>query len=270
MANVHRQQDTQCSGGFPSDVPLGALKNLRVVANKSAQAKGRACRDPGVVALIHLCHDFLMQLDHVSYAVSVDKIADTTQRIGAALGAAFSDGGRHPHFGTRNFILPLAGGSYIEVVAPLDHPAADTRPFGQAVRAVADNGGGWVGWAVRLDSLAPIEARLGRDSVTGHRVRPDGYDLRWHQIGINDLIADPQLPYFISWDDMAQHPSVGFQHPIKITELAISGNQSRVIEWLGDSGEAFVDSVNLAWPTDEEPGLVEVTFQTDKGEVRIS
>ena len=79
-----------------------------------------------------------MRLDHVSYAVSNNELADTVQRLGASLGAAFSDGGRHPRFGTRNFILPLQNGTYFEVVAALDHPAAEQAAFGKAVRAVVD------------------------------------------------------------------------------------------------------------------------------------
>ncbi|MFM8841739.1 MAG: VOC family protein, partial [Actinomycetota bacterium] len=46
-----------------------------------------------------------MQLDHVSYATSHDSVIDVVQRIGSQLGASFIDGGIHPQFGTRNFIL---------------------------------------------------------------------------------------------------------------------------------------------------------------------
>ncbi|MET8755556.1 VOC family protein, partial [Streptomyces sp. NPDC004667] len=66
-----------------------------------------------------------MRLDHVSYAVARDSFVSTVQWIGSALGAGFVDGGVHPRFGTRNFILPLSGGTYVEVVTTLDHPAAD-------------------------------------------------------------------------------------------------------------------------------------------------
>jgi len=66
-----------------------------------------------------------MRLDHVSYATEPAHLADTVQRIGAAVGGTFVDGGLHPRFGTRNFVLPLQGGCYVEVVAALDHPAAD-------------------------------------------------------------------------------------------------------------------------------------------------
>ncbi|MEI6405537.1 MAG: VOC family protein [Actinomycetes bacterium] len=210
-----------------------------------------------------------MQLDHVSYAVKANELVVTVQRLGQLLGAAFIDGGKHPRFGTQNFILPLSGGTYIEVVSPLDHPAAETAVFGRAVRQRADAGGGWMGWVVQVSDLETLEGRLGRAAVPGHRVRPDGTDVVWQQIGLLDLMEDPQLPYFISWDDLNQHPSVGFTSPIKISEISICGNRDKVVKYLGESGESFVDAVNLTWVEDDEPGIQSVTFQTNNGAVVI-
>ena len=70
-----------------------------------------------------------MRLDHLSYAAGPEGLGACVQRLGAALGAAFRDGGLHPRFGTRNFVLPLAGGVYLEVVGALDHPPASDRAF---------------------------------------------------------------------------------------------------------------------------------------------
>ena len=70
----------------------------------------------------------LMRLDHLSYAAGPEGLASCVQRLGAQLGAGFIDGGLHPRFGTRNFVLPLAGGVYLEVVEALDHPAVETAP----------------------------------------------------------------------------------------------------------------------------------------------
>ena len=127
----------------------------------------------------------------------------------ALLGEPFVDGGVHPRFGTRNMILPLADDTYLEVVEVLDHPASDKAPFGQAVRARSALGGGWLGWVVAVDDIAPLETRLGREAVDGNRHRPDGTELRWKQIGVNGLIADPQLPFFIEWErpGTTLHPS---------------------------------------------------------------
>jgi hypothetical protein len=48
-----------------------------------------------------------MRLDHVSYVISHDQLADTIQRLGARLGSKFVDGDIHPRFGTRNFTLTV-------------------------------------------------------------------------------------------------------------------------------------------------------------------
>ncbi|MCF2528071.1 VOC family protein [Yinghuangia soli] len=213
-----------------------------------------------------------MRLDHVSYAVSPGEFVSTVGRLGSMLGAPFQDGGVHPRFGTRNFILPLAGGTYLEVVTPLDHPATDRAPFGRAVKRRAELGGGWLGWVARVDDIAPVEERLGRAAVDGHRVRPDRYDLKWRQIGVLDLMDDPQLPYIIQWLDMAQHPSADVRTAVRIRKLAIAGTPAAVSEWLGEPENHPLDDVDVDWspPGDEDDaGLTAVYFETDEGTVRI-
>src|SRR5215211_6217151 len=110
-----------------------------------------------------------MRLDHLSYAAGPDGLTSTARRIGDLLGERFADGGIHPRFGTRNMVLPLSAGTYIEVVEVLDHPASDKAPFGQAVRARSMLGGGWLGWVVAVDDITKVEERLGRESVPGNR-----------------------------------------------------------------------------------------------------
>jgi hypothetical protein len=211
-----------------------------------------------------------MRLDHVSYAVSHDELVDTIQRLGSELGASFVDGGRHPRFGTQNFILPLQGNMYVEVVAALEHPAAEQAAFGRAVRQRAEFGGGWMGWVVAVDDIAPLEARIGRPAGEGHRRRPDGYDLKWRQIGVNDLMADPQLPFFIHWlSPVAEHPSRGCQD-VRISKIEISGNPETLAEWLGEPSSHPLDNIDVEWVESEDGnGVVAVTFETAHGAVRI-
>ncbi len=212
-----------------------------------------------------------MRLDHLSYAAGPEGLAACVQRLGSRLGAAFSDGGLHPSFGTRNFILPLANGCYLEAVEALDHPAVERAPFGRAVQARTRAGGGWLGWGVRDDDLAPIGARLGRASVPGHRRRPDGFDLRWRQIGVNDLAGDPQLPFFLQWEtDAAHHPSTGGS-PIALQELTIAGDPVTVDSYLGVSSAQPLDGIDVDWqPADgEDTGLVAAHFATANGLVAI-
>lgn len=210
-----------------------------------------------------------MRLDHVSYAVSHSELTDTVQRLGALLGASFYDGGRHPSFGTSNFVLPLLDGKYIEVVAALDHPAADRVPFGQAVRQRAEAGGGWLGWVVACSDISAVEARLGRTAVDGHRKLPDGFDLRWKQIGIVENMANPQLPFFIQWQTPAEHHPSQWGHTVALRSIAIAGDKQMISEYLGSPENHPLDDVEVEWVESTEPGVVSVTFDTPNGPVTL-
>lgn len=212
-----------------------------------------------------------MRLDHLSFAAGPDGLISTAQRIGGLLGRDFVDGGVHPRFGTRNMILPLAGDTYLEVVEVLDHPASDKAPFGQAVRARSALGGGWLGWVVAVDDITVVEQRLGREAVIGSRHRPDGTELRWKQIGVNGLIADPQLPFFIEWDSPAElHPSARADGAFSLARLEIAGDPHRVSEWLGETVESPLEDVKVEWAAPNgTPGIVAAQFQTPSGLIRL-
>jgi hypothetical protein len=212
-----------------------------------------------------------MRLDHVSYAAGPDGLRATAARIGDLLAEEFRDGGIHPRFGTRNMVLPMSEGTYVEVVEVLDHPASDKAPFGQAVRARSALGGGWLGWVVAVDDIAKVEDRLGRESVPGNRHRPDGVELTWRQIGVKGLQSDPQLPFFIEWESPAdQHPSAGSTGSVRLATLEIAGDPHRVSDWLGNCVEGPLEDVEVEWVSpDGTPGLVAALFETAHGPVRI-
>ena len=212
-----------------------------------------------------------MRLDHLSYAAGPEGLADTAAMIGALLGEQFRDGGIHPRFGTRNMVLPLSAGTYVEIVAALDHPASDKAPFGQAVRAKSQLGGGWLGWVVAVDDISGVERRLGRESVPGNRHRPDGLELRWRQIGVMGLQSDPQLPYFVEWTSPAdEHPSRGASGDLQLARLEIAGSPGRVSEWLGNCVDEPLEGVAVDWVVPAgAPGVVAARFRTASGEVRI-
>lgn len=212
-----------------------------------------------------------MRLDHLSYAAGPDGLANTAHRIGDLLGQEFTDGGIHPRFGTRNMVLPLSAGTYLEVVEVLDHPASDKAPFGQAVRARSELGGGWLGWVVAVDDITKVEERLGRDSVQGNRWRPDGFELRWRQIGVKGLQSDPQLPFFVEWESPAEeHPSVGASGHLHLDAVEIAGDPHRVSDWLGNIVDGPLMDVNVAWVAPHgTPGVIAAQFSTPGGLVRI-
>jgi Glyoxalase-like domain len=200
-----------------------------------------------------------MRLDHVSYVTSHDQLADTVQRLGSRLGSTFVDGGVHPRFGTRNFTLPLQNGQYIEVVCPLDHPATEQTPWGKAVSKKAQEGGGWLTWVFATEDISKVEEKFGRPAIEGHRTRPDGTDLKWKQIGVNEITDSRELPFFIQWLT-ADHPSQDGK-----AVAAIEKFKSEILGGLNGADVEFVDpSTN-----DGEYGIVTVDLVTPNGVVRL-
>ncbi|MDO8731062.1 MAG: VOC family protein [Actinomycetota bacterium] len=210
-----------------------------------------------------------MRLDHISYACTASELPDVVQRIGSDLSATFRDGGRHPQFGTRNFILPMANGCYIEVVSALDHPASDKAAFGRAVNHCATNGGGWMSWAISVDNIKPYEQRLGREAVAGHRILPDGQKLEWKQLGVLNVMENPQLPFFVEWVSSAdKHPSVGASN-VTVERIEIAGDPNTVSAYIDENFMDVMDGVYVEWVEAENPGVIAVTFTTPNGTVRI-
>lgn len=212
-----------------------------------------------------------MRLDHIVFAAGPKGLTETTGRLAALLGEDFQDGGIHPRFGTRNAVLPLPGGTYLEVVEVLDHPASDKAPFGQAVRARTELGGGWMGWVVAVSDMSSVEKRLGREAVNGNRHRPDGVELKWKQLGVKGLQSDPQLPFFVEWEtEAANHPSVGATGSVSLHSLEIAGDPDRVSQWLGEPVDHPLDDVEVDWVAPNgSPGIVAVQFETASGHVRL-
>ena len=168
-----------------------------------------------------------MRLDHVSYVASHDQISDVVNRIGSQIGTAFVDGGIHPKFGTRNFTAPLLNGQYIEVVCPLEHPATDATPFGNAVKKKADAGGGWLTWVYSVDDLSIYERLFQRSSIEGRRIKPNGDYLSWNQIGLIESINNTGLPYFIEWHG-GNHPSLDGKPMIEISKIIINSLDAKL------------------------------------------
>ena len=210
------------------------------------------------------------------YAAEPDGLAATAARLSEKLGVEARDGGVHPRFGTRNMIIPLTDHRFVEVVEVLEHPSVDKMPYGQAIKARSALGGGWAGWVVEVNDMTKPVKKLGRDTTEGRRHRPDGAEVTWQQIGVSDLVMDPQVPYFIHWDDDAQHPSNDGPTQTSLKGLMLAGAKDRVKEWLGLSGEPGVDRDE--WEPDVDfdfvaphgsPSVLSVTFMTPKGEVTI-
>jgi len=213
-----------------------------------------------------------MRLDHVSYVTSHDQLADTVQRLGSRLGCTFVDGGIHPRFGTRNFTVSLANGQYIEVVCPLDHPATELTPWGQAVSKKANEGGGWFTWVFSTEDIRPIAVKFGREAIEGHRKRPNGSDLKWKQIGVKEIAETREFPFFIQWLT-TDHPSDEGAPVAEIEKIVIADHNQLSDSWfkaeiLNSLGKIRIEWVDPA-ENDSESGIVAVQLMTPGGIVLL-
>jgi len=126
---------------------------------------------------------------------------------------------------------------------------------------------------IGVSDLGPIEERLGRAAAPGNRIRPDGFELRWHQVGIKETLSDPQLPWFTHWDiDWAQHPAAG-GGTIRLDRLDVAGERDTVLAFLGEDAVRSLEALKVKWlstsDNDGESGVVAAHFSTPAGLVRL-
>lgn len=117
-------------------------------------------------------------------------------------------GGEHPGRGTRNALVSLGPGRYIEILAP-QATAPDSGRVAE-LRALTDLTP--FGWAVFVRDVEVARRKLtdagfGLSAIKpGSRARPDGSLLEWKTFEIEK----PPLagvPFFIRWGDGTTHPS---------------------------------------------------------------
>ncbi|RZQ63246.1 VOC family protein [Amycolatopsis suaedae] len=188
-------------------------------------------------------------LDHLVY--STPDLAGTVDEL-RERGVDLVPGGPHDGLGTRNFIGPLGGSAYLEVVGPdPDQPApARPRPFRIDELTVPT----LVTWAV---ATTDIDTTVARARAAGHdagvpfgmaRRRPDGVLISW-RIAFPVTDWDGLAPVLIDWGD-APHPSGGLPGGTRLESLRATHPDPG-----GVSAALAVVGAELA-VTAGEPGLV--------------
>jgi len=116
-------------------------------------------------------------------------------------------GGNHPGRGTRNALLALGAGHYLEIIAP--DPAQATAPDERGLKELSSPR--IIQWAIHSEDLAAAKSAAAAAGIKtigpepGSRRRPDGKTLRWQVLGIEQ--TTPLVPFFIRWEPDSPHPS---------------------------------------------------------------
>lgn len=172
-------------------------------------------------------------VDHLVYATpDLDR---GVREIEDLLGIRATAGGRHPGRGTRNALLALGDGDYLEIIGPDPDqpPPPPARWFGidtlSSSRLVA-----WAAKSSDVDGLRDQALRQGiaLGSVqAGRRRQPDGVELSWRFTDPGHVVADGVVPFFIDWGQ-SPHPSRSAARGATLVELRAEHPRDRDIQWM--------------------------------------
>lgn len=159
-------------------------------------------------------------LDHLVYATP--HLDRSVGELEALLGVRAAYGGAHPGWGTRNALLGLGPGAYLEVIGPdPDQPdPLRSRPF--LIDDLSE--GRLVTWAYRhpeLEGTRSELSRLGFHLGPVHamsRERPDGRVLAWRLTLPETLPGGGVVPFLIDWG-ATPHPSTSAVAGCTLIEL---------------------------------------------------
>jgi hypothetical protein len=120
------------------------------------------------------------------------------------------------------------------------------------------------------EDISKVEEKFGRTAIEGHRTRPDGSDLKWKQIGVNEIADSRELPFFIQWLT-ADHPSQDGKAVAAIEKITISDSDQLSDSWFKTEILAGLNGTDLEFidpsTNDGESGIVAVHLMTPGGSV---
>ncbi|MFD0857689.1 VOC family protein [Roseovarius aquimarinus] len=168
----------------------------------------------------------MLELDHL--AITAATLEEGDAWLEDALGTRAGPGGQHPHFGTHNRLLGLAGGLYLEVIAvdPDAPRPAHPRWFDLDSRSGAPRLGNWI---CRTDDLAAARAAL---PDIGPEVALSRGDLAWRMAVPEDgkLPFEGCHPAIIQWE-AGTHPGDSLpDHGISLRRLIVTHPDAQALE----------------------------------------
>ena len=177
-------------------------------------------------------------LDHI--LVGAPDLDSASDAIARQTGVRPMPGGSHPGAGTRNALLSLGNGAYLEIIAP--DPSQKAADFGKFVSQLAKPTP--LGWALHTGDLGALHSALAARGVrvepirAGSRVRPDGRTLHWRSFEIGP--EEDVSPFFIEWSKESVHPSTEAPQGCRVDQVRVGGavkpNMRKALRITGQDG----------------------------------
>ena len=205
-----------------------------------------------------------MLIDHLVYATpDLDLGIATIERL---LGVRATAGGRHPGAGTRNALVALGPGTYLEIVGPDRTQPQPEQPRWFRIDEI--DAPRLVTWAAKVDSIDQISRKARRlgvglgGIVAGSRRRDDGVLLAWRYTNPRTVVADGIIPFLIDWGT-TPHPSESAVRGASLITLRVEHPQPEPIR---DIARRL--GLSLQIDRGSQPALV-ATIASLRGEVEL-
>jgi hypothetical protein len=203
-------------------------------------------------------------LDHL--IIAGPDLAEAVDYVESLLGVEAAVGGSHPGVGTRNALVRLDPGAYIEIIGPDPEQPEPELPRWFGIDALREPR--LATWSARTDDLHAAAERARALGVElgpvsrGGRVRPDGVRLEWHVTDPRADRMDGVLPFLMDWGD-SPHPSASLEVGCSLVGL-------RAYHPRADEARAVADALGLpiVLQRASEPRL-EAKLRTPVGVVTI-
>ena len=179
-----------------------------------------------------------MDLDHLMWGVP--DLDAGIALLEAKTGVRAVVGGVHPKRGTRNALLSLGTGQYLEILAtdPAQKGVREGR-VAQLERLAAPRMFTWAAATRDIEGLERKVRAAGIETsgvVAGARSKPDGNVLRWKTFSVGGHDGDV-VPFVIEWDRASRHPSLDSPGGCALRELRLEhpdpATVNRLLEALG-------------------------------------
>jgi Glyoxalase-like domain len=175
-----------------------------------------------------------MQLPSVDHLVwAGQNLEQEIERLELRTGVRAVPGGRHPGEGTRNALIRIGPGMYLELIAPDPSQAAPPHPrwFGLDDLATPR----LITWAAQCDDVNQRAAAARAAGIElgqvrrGHRELDDGQVISWHLTYPNMQLGSGLVPFLIDWGQ-SRHPSETAPGGIQLVDLSAEHPEPSAIQ----------------------------------------
>ena len=204
-------------------------------------------------------------LDHLVYATP--DLNATVDSIEALFGVRAAEGGHHKAWRTKNALLSLGTGTYLEIMGPDDAAQEQSQPRPFRLDELA--GPRLVTWVARcsdIQTVISIARRAGVDLgelQERSRQKPDGSVLKWTMTDLTRPREGGVIPYFINWG-ASTHPSESSPRGCTLLTMKLSHpDAGRIRRILGHLG------MDVVVDTGPEASL-EAIVETPRGQIKLA